>query len=380
MLKGVILFNTRGDILVDKSGGSGVTKADIEILRGSIIPFKRFAPIFESFGNIYLTHQRNDVYIVGVCKDYHETAFVADMLVTLTQFIEETIKVPLSEAKIKTDFAMIYMIIDQFLIDGYPIASDINSLTQFVNPYQSNKPKSRWGFRGKKYIDCQIIETLDVFFDSQGYISLFQIRGVVVVSANIDSGMITMEYKHPPSAFEPTFSTFITKVPNKPNLITLVPPPYPVNIINYTIVANTIPPPIMLRPKFSWQSDGVRIEMECKFGDVKPTFCYISFIIPPNMLPPSLAVTEGTVSYNVETRTVLWELSSQLEHALLTGWIPNDSAPFTEIVTSVKFSIFGPLISGFSISDTKSTVSDETVTKSIKCQIASGRYEFAPLK
>ncbi|EAX92443.1 hypothetical protein TVAG_327520 [Trichomonas vaginalis G3] len=380
MLKGVILFNTRGDILVDKSGGSGVTKADIEILRGSIIPVKRFSPIFESFGNIYLTHQVNDVYVVGVCNEQAETVFVADLLITLCNYIEDQIKVPLSEAKIKTDFAIIYMIIDQFLIDGYPLASDIHSLTQFISSGQNTKSKARWGFRGKKYIDCQVTETLDVFFDSSGYINLFQIRGVVIVGANLESGLIYLDYKAPPNGFDPIFSSNVNKVLNKANELSLAPPQYPSAIINYTVVASAITPPILLRPRFIWQKDGVRIEIEYRVGQLKPSYCYISFDVPPDMLPPSLAVTEGSVSYHSETRTVSWEVASQVSRAVLTGWIPNDKAQFTEIVTSVKFTSFGPLISGFSVADIKSSVNDETVTKSMKCQIASGRYEFAPLK
>ena len=386
MLKGVLILDSRGDILVDKSQGSGMTKADIEILRGSLFTNKKISPIREFYGTIFLTHRVNDVLLIGICNEESNSAFAAEIMVQLISYIEEYFHEQLTESKIKTDFATVYKVIDQFLLEGYPIPSDFSSLISILPlPHVS---KNRWSFKDKQYVNILCSEVYDAFFDKTGQISLLQIRGTISLDSKLDPKQICeIEYASQPQGFEPIFSDKVTANIGQTTILTITKPLTIQPIMRYTLESphlNSLP--IFLKPMFLWQKTGVRIEIEAKIGPQKPSSCYISFEVPPQCLQPSLAATIGAVNYSTESRVAVWELPGEATECSLSGFLPfdpqkaSDDYQTIDIITSVKFRIFGPLTSGFSIKDVKCSYNNDTINKSIKYQTCSGRYEFEPIQ
>ena len=393
MLSGILFLDNKGDILIDKSQGSGISKADIEILRGSLQGNKKISPMIEFYNNLFLAQRVNDVLVIGICKAGSDTAFVAELMVQLVSFCEEYLHEPLTEAKIKTDFVSVYKTIDQFMIDGYPLLADLTSLSSILPiPPVS---KARWAFKDRQYVNVLCTEIYDAFFDSSGHISLLQIRGSVSVDAKLDPKQLcTIEFTPPMQGFEATYNEKISVEMGQPVKVTFSPPISTQPIIIYTLQSpRSASPPVFVKPTFLWQKTGIRIEIEAKIGPNQPSSCFVSFEVPSQCCNPSLAVSIGTVVYKKEVRTVLWELPCQAQDARLSGWIPYDfdktsknsvkdqeEINFTEITTNVKFRIFGPLKSGFAIKDVSCSVGDDLITKSMKYQTINGRFEFAPLR
>ena len=386
MLKGVLILDNRGDILVDKSQGSGITKADIEILRGSLFSTKKIPPISEFYGTIFLTHRINDVLLIGICNEQSNSAFAAEIMVQLISYIEEYLREPLTESKIKTDFATVYKVIDQFMLEGYPIASDFSSLISILPLPQVSK--NRWSFKDKQYVNILCSEVYDAFFDKEGQISLLQIRGTISLDSKLDPKQICeIEYATQPQGFSPIFSDKITANIGQTTILTIIKPSTIQPIMRYTLEyphLNSLP--IFIKPTFLWQKTGIRIEIEAKIGPQKLSSCYISFENPSQCLQPSLAATTGFINYSSESRIVVWELPGEATMCNLSGFLPFDPQKDPEdyhecdIITSVKFRIFGPLTSGFSIKDVRCSNNDDAINKSMKYQTYSGRYEFEPIQ
>lgn len=393
MIGVLFIVNTGEEANAEKHYIGIFSRQDLEPIVKVIEFGQNIPPIYEAFGNTFIIHSENEVYFVAVC-DGNESilTFSSQFIVNTAKLISTLIKGGLTTSTIKTEYPVIYKVLDQAIDEGYPLLDEpsclIASFSGVLDSAMSVDRRYPWRgttkIRGNPEFIINVIENIDMHVSIDGKILLNTVRGTVNVFCRLDGDpLVGLSVNIPKQFIEVSYHRCVDAKQHLARRIQFVPPDGTFCLMKYVAEPNATQLPLFITPKFSWSSISVVFEVILRPDSSLPqklTNIVISFDLPEGVSTPSMASINGTTEYVEKTRTIVWKIDS------LTNSSPilNGSASITDIVKARAKSIFinaqftapNYTYSGFKVDNFDVETNTKNITKGIKYSTRNGNYNF----
>lgn len=203
------ILSPRGDSIIFKNIRNELHKGTVEIFFRNVKFWKgkqqEAPPIFNKHGVNYIWLKKNGLYFVFNCVRNVSPCFVMELLIRLTKVLKDYCGI-LTEESIRTNFILIYELLDEILDFGYVQGTSTETLKAYVfnQPAMLEKPKSSFKIpninpkttpstsvnkpiafndkKGKKHkneIFVDIHERINITFNNNGYVLNSSIDGTI---------------------------------------------------------------------------------------------------------------------------------------------------------------------------------------------------------
>ncbi|KAH0788675.1 Adaptor complexes medium subunit family protein [Histomonas meleagridis] len=392
MIKSIFIISKNGEVLIEKHYQDKTKREELEPVCYSIKNSQNPPPIIESFGILYLIVKENNLFIVGACDADAPTLFTSVILSSIAPILQNTMKNGFTEASVKTEYPVVYQTLDQILNCGYPFLDEQNVLISTMKSQNSDKInvdnqhpwRTSQTVKGPGEIYVEATETIETRINSHGKSDLLMVRGSISIHSHLNgSPQVNLSIAISNVLDDYTFHRCIGSSQYLGRKFQFVPPDGDFVLMTYTTKPQIANLPVFLVPKFTWSKVGVIFEINIRIDqnlpkpleDVKVTFSF-----PDGISCPSLATAAGSVSYDVATKTVKWDVNiSKKEFLILSGSasISTDFEPEAcEIPIFVSFTAPGFTMSGLKV-EAVDVENMPKVTKAIKYTTKAGNYVFS---
>jgi AP-3 complex subunit mu len=399
MLSAVFLLNKEGVILIEKQYRERVPRSDIEPACQAIRDKSRTPPGIIPNGDFtLLLHLQTEIWVVGVCEGDEFALFGVSVLQYLGRLLLTLLTAGCTEASIKTEYPIVYQILDYAVDAGYPLLDESNTiLTLLTRPPTDYAKGNRlqldlqrpWRMVGVSHAQNEIlidvIETVDVTVSQFGRLEFCHIRGVAEVTSRLSESPACRLVLTPSSRWEDvTFHRCAEVESTDARVIPFVPPDGPFALMRYRITATQSNIPVFVAPKFHWSRGGVSFDITVRPDSALPKALdalELRFELPDGVNQPALTASDGDARWDATAREVVWAIGvyTKKDAAQLRGNATTQSGfdlggRFP--IVSVKFVTTGILPSRFKVDRLEVNNVPYKSFKGVKYIVRAGNYEF----
>jgi AP-2 complex subunit mu-1 len=132
MLSGVMLFNQKGELLILRQFRQDMRPRLADVFRIQVISNPQIRSPILTLGSTTFSHIKSEnIYIVGVSKGNVNSALVFEFLYKLVQ-LGKSYFGRFDEESVKSNFVMVYELLDEILDFGYPQNTETESLKMYI--------------------------------------------------------------------------------------------------------------------------------------------------------------------------------------------------------------------------------------------------------
>ncbi|CAK3831488.1 AP-2 complex subunit mu [Lecanosticta acicola] len=132
MLSGVLLFNQKGELLIMRAFRQDMRPRLADVFRIQVISNPQIRSPILTLGSTTFSHIRSEnIYIVGVSKGNVNSALVFEFLYKLVQ-LGKSYFGRFDEEAVKSNFVMVYELLDEILDFGYPQNTETETLKMYI--------------------------------------------------------------------------------------------------------------------------------------------------------------------------------------------------------------------------------------------------------
>lgn len=392
MLKGIVITEETGDILVERYFNKDVSRQDVEYVCKIIRTQRRLPPMISQFGTVYLSHFYKKMYFIAITMPKASTVTAASILLEFERMLERSLKNELSVDTMKVDYSVAYILMDQFLDEGYPfidefnlICTSFNDTTKDTIGYDVHSPwRTPSPLKVSQYIEINVEEEIHSRINSEGKSEyLFVAGNVNMFSRLTDPPNINLSYSLPSKLENFSFHRCVDPCLHLSRKMQFIPPDGQFTLMSYTCKTNFVNLPIFLIPKFTYSNVSVIFDITLRIGqeyENKIKSIQIYFTLPHGYHSPSCATGSGSVNYLQNKNQVVWLVDPTNDKELLTmsGSCSIDKGinkNSFEIPIFVNFKLEEHTVSGFEI-EAIEPINRNKCTKVIKYQTKAGKYIF----
>ncbi|GAB7362418.1 hypothetical protein MBLNU230_g2741t1 [Neophaeotheca triangularis] len=132
MLSGVLLFNQKGELLILRSFRQDMRPRLADVFRIQVISNSQIRSPILTLGSTTFSHIKSEnIYIVGVSKGNVNSALVFEFLYKLVA-LGKSYFGRFDEEAVKSNFVMVYELLDEILDFGYPQNTETETLKMYI--------------------------------------------------------------------------------------------------------------------------------------------------------------------------------------------------------------------------------------------------------
>ena len=142
MLSGILLFNQKGELLILRAFRQDMRPRLADVFRIQVISNAQIRSPILTLGSTTFSHIKSEnIYIVGVTKGNVNSALVFEFLYKLVN-LGRSYFGRFDEEAVKSNFVMIYELLDEILDFGYPQNTETETLKMYITTegVQSQRP------------------------------------------------------------------------------------------------------------------------------------------------------------------------------------------------------------------------------------------------
>jgi len=142
MLSGILLFNQKGELLILRAFRQDMRPRLADVFRIQVISNAQIRSPILTLGSTTFSHIKSEnIYIVGVSKGNVNSALVFEFLYKLVN-LGRSYFGRFDEEAVKSNFVMIYELLDEILDFGYPQNTETETLKMYITTegVQSQRP------------------------------------------------------------------------------------------------------------------------------------------------------------------------------------------------------------------------------------------------
>ncbi|QIW98777.1 hypothetical protein AMS68_004295 [Peltaster fructicola] len=133
MLSGILLFNQKGELLIMRAYRSDFRPRLADVFRIQVIANANVRSPILTLGSTTFSHIRSEnLYIVGVTKGNANSALVFEFLYKLVSLGKSYFGGKFNEESVKSNFVMVYELLEEILDFGYPQNTDAETLKMYI--------------------------------------------------------------------------------------------------------------------------------------------------------------------------------------------------------------------------------------------------------
>lgn len=399
MLSAIFILNKEAIILIEKQYRDRIQRSQIDSMCLAIRDNSRQPPgIMEDGDFTIMSHQQNEIWIVGVCEGDEFVLFGVNVIKYIGTLLDTLLQNGATEVSIKGEYPTVYQILDYAIDYGYPFLNEPNTIqTMLTRPPTDYSKGNRlqldlarpWRQVGvtrfTNEILVDVIETIDAMVNETGRIEFCHIRGCVDVTCHLSDNPTAKLILTPSTHYEDvTFHRCVEVDAREAKVIPFVPPDGKFTLMKYRVAASNLTLPVWVAPKFTWSKGSVTFEISLKPEASLPKFLEnveVRFELPDGVLSPSLATQEGRATFEASSREVIWMVGryDRKEPAILKGSASTEQGfdlAGRYPVVSASFFTIGVAPSGYKIDRLEVENVSYKLFKGVKYGILSGFYEF----
>lgn len=132
MLSGVLLFNQKGELLILRAFRQDMRPRLADVFRIQVISNPQIRSPILTLGSTTFSHIKSEnIYVVGVSKGNVNSALVFEFLYKLVQ-LGKSYFGRFDEEAVKSNFVMVYELLDEVLDFGYPQNTETETLKMYI--------------------------------------------------------------------------------------------------------------------------------------------------------------------------------------------------------------------------------------------------------
>ncbi|KAJ8611445.1 hypothetical protein MRB53_037964 [Persea americana] len=132
MLSGILLFNQKGELLIMRAFRQDMRPRLADVFRIQVISNAQIRSPILTLGSTTFSHIKNDnIYIVGISKGNANSALVFEFLYKLVN-LGKSYFGRFDEEAVKSNFVMVYELLDEILDFGYPQNTETETLKMYI--------------------------------------------------------------------------------------------------------------------------------------------------------------------------------------------------------------------------------------------------------
>eukprot|EP01137_Pigoraptor_chileana_P008298 Opistho-2@54930 len=212
MISGLFFFNHKGDVLISRIYRDDISRQNVDAFRVHVIHSRHQvrSPVTIIAKTSYFHIKANNVWIVAVTRQNVNAAMVFELL-SKTVAVFKSHFGTVNEDAVKSNFVLIYEVLDEVLDFGYPQTVDANALKSLVlqegikaavdekGPGLTTQVTGAisWRREGIKYrknqVYIDVIESVNLLMSLEGKVLSSHVAGSVMMRAYL-SGMPECKY------------------------------------------------------------------------------------------------------------------------------------------------------------------------------------------
>eukprot|EP00884_Botryococcus_braunii_P011632 jgi/Botrbrau1/2046/Bobra.0047s0023.1 len=345
-------LNLKGDILIQRTYKDDVERNLAGVFRTHILGAKdgesvaALSPVrlLGSCSFLYLQHK--DVYILGVTKSNANAMLAFQFMTNVVTLFKSYFGGEFSEQSIKSNFVLIYELLDEIMDFGYPQIVDPSILKQYIfqKGFITEAAKQRreaeaqsatlqvtgavgWRKDNIKYkkneVFLDIVEQVNVLMSNKGVVLRSDVNGKVVMKVFL-SGMPDVRLGLNDKLEDVTFHQCVNLGRfNTEKVVSFVPPDGEFELMKYRCQEN-IALPFKVLPIIN-ELGRTRLEVNVK---LKANFnaqlfainVVVTIPVPDNTANADLQITQGKAKYDAKKHALVWKIKrcqGMAEHALV---------------------------------------------------------------
>lgn len=132
MISAIIVYNLKGEVLISRLYRDGLRRSIADVFRIQVIsnPDNR-SPVLTLGSTSFLHIRHENLYIVGITRSNVDAALVFEFLQKLVQ-LGKSYFGKFDEAAVKSNFALIYELLDEVLDFGFPQNTETETLKRYI--------------------------------------------------------------------------------------------------------------------------------------------------------------------------------------------------------------------------------------------------------
>ncbi|KAK3068765.1 clathrin associated protein complex medium subunit [Teratosphaeriaceae sp. CCFEE 6253] len=143
MLSGILLFNQKGELLILRAFRQDMRPRLADVFRIQVISNAQIRSPILTLGSTTFSHIKSDnVYVVGVSKGNVNSALVFEFLYKLVS-LGKSYFGRFDEEAVKSNFVMVYELLDEILDFGYPQNTETETLKMYITTEGAVKSEER---------------------------------------------------------------------------------------------------------------------------------------------------------------------------------------------------------------------------------------------
>ncbi|KAK0836679.1 clathrin associated protein complex medium subunit [Friedmanniomyces endolithicus] len=143
MLSGILLFNQKGELLILRAFRQDMRPRLADVFRIQVISNAQIRSPILTLGSTTFSHIKSDnIYVVGVSKGNVNSALVFEFLYKLVSLGKSDFG-RFDEEAVKSNFVMVYELLDEVLDFGYPQNTETETLKMYITTEGAVKSEQR---------------------------------------------------------------------------------------------------------------------------------------------------------------------------------------------------------------------------------------------
>ena len=133
MINGIVIIGQSCEVLVEKYYHNKHKRKDLFPLIQMIKIGKEIPPIYSFNSIVFYSVHVNNIYIIAISSVSSDSQFVSSLLDQIVKMLEKVIKPKLEIEELKSLYVVAYVILDQFVDDGFPFIDELNVINSSVS-------------------------------------------------------------------------------------------------------------------------------------------------------------------------------------------------------------------------------------------------------
>ncbi|KAK9834776.1 hypothetical protein WJX74_010210 [Apatococcus lobatus] len=344
-------LNLKGDILIQRTYRDDVERNLAPAFRSHILHTKgndsvaNLTPVRVLGSCSFLYMRQSDVYILAVVKSNSNAMLAFQFMVQTVNVFKSYFGGEFSEQSLKSNFVLIYELLDEILDFGYPQVADSSILKQYIfqkgfvteatklkrEQEAANSTLQVTGAVGwrkdsirykKNEVFLDIIETVNMLMSNKGSVLRCDVNGKVVMKVFL-SGMPDVKLGLNDKLEDVTFHQCVNLGKfNTEKVVSFVPPDGEFELMKYRCQDNIVLPFRILPIINEIGRTRLEVNVTAKSSFDSKLFALnvvISVPMPDNTAQAEIQTTQGKAKYDPKKHALVWKLKrfvGQSEHAM----------------------------------------------------------------
>ncbi|KAJ8418199.1 hypothetical protein AAFF_G00139080 [Aldrovandia affinis] len=415
MIHSLFLINTSGDIFLEKHWKSVISRSVCDYFfeaQEKACDLENVPPVIPTPHHYLINIYREKIFFVSVIQTEVPPLFVIEFLHRVAEMFQDYFG-ECSETSIKDNVVIVYELLEEMLDNGFPLATESNILKELIKPptilrsmvntiigssnVGDTLPTGQlstipWRRAGVKYTNNEayfdVVEEIDVIMDKSGTTVFAEIQGVIDACVKL-SGMpdLTLSFLNPRLLDDVSFHPCVRfKRWEAERVLSFIPPDGNFQLMSYHVNAqNLVAIPVYVKQNISFFESGsagrldITVSPKQTMGKTVEAVC-VTVHMPKVVLSANLAATQGTYTYDLVTKVLVWDVGKISPHKLpnLKGSLSLQSgAPKPEENPSlmINFKIQQMAISGLKVNRLDMVGEKYKPFKGVKYLTKAGKFQ-----